>query len=361
MTRLLPCRFFSFWVMGRLVVRPDWQAVKTAPFWWRFAVVSARCNARFVTTSLDCRRDSCSARMHLMYWHLLVPDRHVLSAQISLPHSLSYDSCSAPLPSPVAKPTALLASLAVWRCQFKRLMPQFSAHHCIWNAMLRRNTQCSLSNEIRCTCRGHDTSSRASAASTSVTEVSAAPRVPARPKVIRWWHLQGSSHHDLTAFTCALYVFILLPFCSFPFPSGICVFLPCFHQKINPKMKTMKLNQSTITTLPIVNFISLFPCSHSLHTCKYFFGSSLTTPSNPLLMAHFIIYSSLTVHTMSGRLRCLVSRRKEAPRGPMRETDKRLKEMLGTFKNCRAYGMEKPMWVMGKVGRYLVQGGRNLA
>ena len=71
--------------------------------------------------------------------------------------------------------------------------------------------------------------------------------------------------------------------------------------------------------------------------------------------------SSLTVHTYNGLPFALASRMKRAPKnGSMSAFCSMLKDTLGTEKNLRAYGMEKPMYVMGKVGRYSAQRGRNL-
>ena len=107
--------------------------------------------------------------------------------------------------------------------------------------------------------------------------------------------------------------------------------------------------------------MSLFPCSHSSQTSKNRSGSSVITPSNPCLILHFIMSSSLTVQTYNGLPFAFASRVKRAPRkGNMSAFASILKDTLGTERNLRAYGMEKPMWVMGKVGRYLAQRGRYL-
>ena len=47
--------------------------------------------------------------------------------------------------------------------------------------------------------------------------------------------------------------------------------------------------------------------------------------------------------------------------GVMRVRCSILNEIFGTSRNCRAYGIEKPMCVMGKAGRYVVQRGRYFA
>lgn len=136
---------------------------------------------------------------------------------------------------------------------------------------------------------------------------------------------------------------------------------PYFHQKIVPKRSTRRLIQAMTIHWPHEMLISLFPCSHSSHTSRNRLGSSVITPSTSLLILHRIMSSSLTVHTYSGLPFAFTSRIKRAPKnGTMRVFCNILKETLGTERNLRAYGMEKPMCVMGKVGRYSAQRGRNL-
>lgn len=92
-----------------------------------------------------------------------------------------------------------------------------------------------------------------------------------------------------------------------------------FHQKIAPKMSTMKLIQAIIIHWPHEMLNSRFPCSHSSQTSKNRFGLSVITPSSSLLIAHFIISSSLTVQTNIDLPFAFASRIKRAPKnGSMR-------------------------------------------
>ena len=134
-----------------------------------------------------------------------------------------------------------------------------------------------------------------------------------------------------------------------------------FHQKMVPKMSTMKLIQAIIIHWPREMWIFLCPRSHSWQTSRKSFGSSVMTPSNSRSRHHLIMSGSLTVHKYSGRPLALASRMKRAPKtGSMRAFCSMLKDTLETVRNLRAYGMEKPMCVMGNVGRYCAQRGRYL-
>ena len=137
--------------------------------------------------------------------------------------------------------------------------------------------------------------------------------------------------------------------------------LPCFHQNIVPKISTMKLIHAIPIHWPHEMSMFLFPCSHSSQTSRNRFCSSVITPSSSCLILHFIMSCSFTVHTYNGLPFAFASRMKRAPKkGNMSDFCSMLKDTLGTERNLRAYGMEKPICVMGKVGRYSAQRGRNL-
>ena len=112
---------------------------------------------------------------------------------------------------------------------------------------------------------------------------------------------------------------------------------PCFHQNIEPKITTMKLIQAIIVNDFQENLISLFPRSQSSQTSRNFFGSSVITPSSPLLIDHLIIGTSLTVQSYTGRPFALASLKNRAPKkGARSDCWRTLKETLGTERNCLA-------------------------
>lgn len=106
-----------------------------------------------------------------------------------------------------------------------------------------------------------------------------------------------------------------------------------------------------IQSLPPKEISFGFAESYSSQTSRYFLGSSVITPSTPFLMLHLIHSSSLTVHTNKDRFAALVSAINLGPPGPTRIWRSRLKFILGRDRNCRAYPIENPIWVMGNSGR----------
>lgn len=89
---------------------------------------------------------------------------------------------------------------------------------------------------------------------------------------------------------------------------------PCFHQNIEPKTTTMKLIQAIIVHDFAGMLISLFPHSQSSQTSRNFFGSSVITPSSPLLIDHLIIGTSFTVQSYTGRPLALASFKNREPK-----------------------------------------------
>ena len=96
---------------------------------------------------------------------------------------------------------------------------------------------------------------------------------------------------------------------SFPRPVPL-----YFHQKIVPKMSTMKLIQAIIIHSRHEMLTSLFPCSHSSQISRNRSGSSVSTPSSSLFMHHLIMSGSLTVHAYIGLPFAFTSRMKRAPK-----------------------------------------------